>query len=74
MIILNPPYNHEQSQEIRESIVNLFNEKFRGTDNEQRFKENIYKWLNGSDTRLQNIDKILIRDTIFGRFNKKCPI
>ena len=67
-------YNHEQSEEIRESIVNLFNEKFRGTDNEQRFKENINKWLTGSDTRLQNIDRILIRDTIFGRFgNKKTP-
>ena len=74
MIILNPPYNHEQSQEIRESIVNLYNEKFKGTDNEQRFKENINRWLNGSDIRLQNIDRILIRDTIFGRFNKKSLI
>lgn len=71
MIILNPLYNHEQSQEIRESIVNLFNEKIKGTDNEQRFKENINGWLQGSDIRLQNLDRIIIRDTIFGRFNNK---
>lgn len=66
MIILNPLYNHEQSQEIRESIVNLYNEKIKGTDNEYKFKNRINEWLNGSDNKLQNIDRLVIRTALFG--------
>lgn len=70
MIILNPLYNHEQSQEIRESIVNLYNEKIKGTDNEFKFKNRINEWLNGSDNKLQNIDRLVIRTALFGSHKK----
>ena len=66
MIILNPLYYHEQSQEIRENIVNLYNKKIKGTDNELKFKTRINEWLNGSDNRLQNIDRLVIRTALFG--------
>lgn len=73
MIILTPMYNHEQSEEIRESIVNLYNDKIKGTDNELKFKTQINEWLSNGDNRLQNFDRLLIRDTIFGRFSNKKP-
>lgn len=67
MIILNPLYKHEQSQEIRESVINLYNEKFKGTDNELRFKTSINEWLNNKDNRMQPIDRTFIKLIIFGR-------
>lgn len=67
MIILNPLYNTEQSQEIRDNIVNLYNEKIKGTDNELRFKSNINQWLNGEDNRVQPFDRTFIKSIIFGR-------
>lgn len=67
MIILNPPYNHEQSQEIRESIVNLYNEKIKGTDNELKFKSSINQWLNDKSNRMQPNDMTFIKAIIFGR-------
>lgn len=67
MIILTPLYNHEQSQEIRESVVNLYYEKIKGTDNEARFKSQIHQWLNGKDNRIQPNDITMMKAVIFGR-------
>lgn len=67
MIILNPLYNHQQSQELSESIVNLYNEKIKGTDNELKFKTSINQWLNDKSNMLQPNDRTFIKLIVFGR-------
>lgn len=67
MIILNPLYNNEQSQEIRDNIINLYRDKIKGTDNELRFKCQIHQWLNDEDNRVQPFDRTFIKSIIFGR-------